>query len=198
MDLRSFPGSSTYDAVAFWGTQCYNYTVLDKTKDFRVSLQAFSGNPDVYVNPLQPLDWRNYSRAAFNSKDHFWNEELILEPHVREEHKALTGVYYICVFGATASNYKISAQNEDHSAMLMAGLSEGGYIEHDQVKLLYYTDKILMDEKIKIKFDAHVTMGAIRVRSKLCRRPADMTSLSLTCNYTLEELLEYDPEEKVM
>ena len=38
VDLRSFPGSSTYDAVAFWGTQCYNYTVLDKTKDFRVSL----------------------------------------------------------------------------------------------------------------------------------------------------------------
>lgn len=82
--------------------------------------------------------------------------------------------------------------------MLMAGLSEGGYIEHNEVKQLYYTDKILMDEKIKIKFDAHVTMGAIRVRSKLCRRPADMSSLSLTCNYTLEELLEFDPEEKVM
>jgi hypothetical protein len=43
--------------------------VTDADKDFRVRLEAFSGNPDAYVNPLAPINLRNYTRAQFNSKD---------------------------------------------------------------------------------------------------------------------------------
>jgi len=48
---------------------------------------------------------------------------------------------------------------------LSAGLSETGYVDHDQVKLLYYTDAALMDETIKVKFDTQVMAGAIRVKT---------------------------------
>jgi hypothetical protein len=37
---------------------------------------------------------------------------------------------------------------------LKAGLSETGYVDHNDVKLFYYTDKALMDENIKVKVDA--------------------------------------------
>jgi len=53
----------------------------------------------------------------------------VLEPKLRQEKGLLTGLYYICVYGRTASNYKISAKNEDHSIMLKAGLSETSYVE---------------------------------------------------------------------
>ena len=85
------------------------------------------------MNPDTPIDWTNLTRALYNSQDHFWNEELVLEPAVRKAHGGLTGMYYLCVYGATTSNYKISAKNENRSIMLKAGLSEGGYIEMNQV-----------------------------------------------------------------
>jgi hypothetical protein len=78
-----------------------------------------------------PIDQRNFTEAAFNSRDHFWNEEIVLDSKERGKYNATTGTYYICVYGSTSSTYKISAKNEDHSLLLKAGLSESGYVEHD-------------------------------------------------------------------
>jgi hypothetical protein len=82
--------------------------------------------------------------------------------------------------------------------MLKAGLAEAGYLEHDQVKLYYYTDRSLMDAKVKVKFDGHVMVGMVGLRIKLCHRPDDMSKLAASCNLTLAELKEKDPGEKVM
>ena len=41
-------------------------------------------------------------------------------------------------------------------------------------------------------------IGSIRVRSKLCVRPQQMSLLQSKCNYTLEELLTEDPDEKTL
>jgi hypothetical protein len=49
-DLRRFENGEVYDGVGKWKTQCYNYKVTDPRKDFRVKLQAFGGDPDVYVS----------------------------------------------------------------------------------------------------------------------------------------------------
>ena len=99
VDLRTYPGGVAYDAVRYWGLVCYNYTVSDAEKDFNIKLQSYAGDPDVYVNPVQPLDTKNYTLAKFNSHDHFWNEELVLSPELRKKNGALTGLYHICVFG---------------------------------------------------------------------------------------------------
>jgi len=80
---------------------------------------------------------------------------------------------------------------------LKAGISETGYIENNQVKLFYYSDKALMDENIKVKFDAQVMSGSIRVRAKLCSRPDDNADLLATCNITLQEISQPDPDEAV-
>ena len=82
-DLKSFPGAETYDNVNFWDTQCYSYLVTDATKDFRVKIQSFAGEPNVYVNPLYPIDSQNFTKATFNSAESFWNEEMVLEPNTR-------------------------------------------------------------------------------------------------------------------
>lgn len=198
VDLRTYPGGSTYDTVYGWGAQCYKYQVTRGDLDFRIRLEAYSGNPDAYVNPIAPITQFNYSKAKFNSKDQFWNEEMVLEPAARKSHDALTGMYYICVYGSTGSAYKISAKNEDHSIYLKAGLSEGGYIEHDQIKHYYFTDNLLLDPKAKIKFSGHLMSGAVKLMTKICPKPKRGTNLESVCNLTKVEMLEHDEEEKLV
>ena len=129
VDLNSY-GGEIFDAVPWWGINCYSYLVSDATKDFKVKLQAYTGDPDIYVHPLYPLTPQNFTESMFNSNDHFWNEELVLEPAQRKEHDGITGTYYICVWGNNYSSYKLRVMNENHSNMLSAGVSESGYIGH--------------------------------------------------------------------
>ena len=86
MDLKSYSGGEAYDTVLFWDLQCYSYVVSDADKDFRVKLQSFSGDPNVYLNPTYPINISNFTDALYNSKDHFWNEELVLDPQTRKKH----------------------------------------------------------------------------------------------------------------
>jgi hypothetical protein len=152
----------------------------------------------VYVNPLVPIDSSNFTSAKYNSREYFWNEELVLDPDQREKDSALIGMFYMCIYGSTSSSYKISAKNENHDKLLKTGLAEGGFVDQNEIKQYYFTDSILMDENIKIKFDTHVMIGSVRVKSKLCVRPQQMSLLEKQCNYTLEELLEEDPDEKIL
>jgi len=38
VDLKTYPGGEINDAVRFWGTECYNYTVNDAEKDLVIKL----------------------------------------------------------------------------------------------------------------------------------------------------------------
>ena len=60
-DLRRFEKGEVYDAVGRWSSQCYNYKVTNPRKDFRVKLQSFGGDPDVYVSPNIPITGRNFT-----------------------------------------------------------------------------------------------------------------------------------------
>lgn len=67
-----------YDSVMLMHMQCYSYQVTNEKKDLRIRLESYAGDPDVYVNPKVLPDL--LIQSAFNSKDHFENEELILSP----------------------------------------------------------------------------------------------------------------------
>ncbi len=125
VDITSSDGV-IYDSVFVWHTQCYKYQVLNEDKDLKIRMDSYSGDPDVYVNPLtMPF---NLMQAAFNSRDHFQNEELILTPAERNAIGAPKGEYIICVYGTTATTYKMTVKNEDHTVFLSSGLSESGYV----------------------------------------------------------------------
>ncbi len=96
-------------------------------KSLLIRLDIFSGDPDIYVNPNSIPT--NLYESAFNSKDHFENEELILDPADRKKVNAETGTYYIGVFGKTAATFKLTVRNKDHSIFLKSSLSESGYLE---------------------------------------------------------------------
>lgn len=68
VDITSSEGV-VYDSVINWHTQCYSYNVLNELKDFRIKVESYAGDPDVYINPgsgFPPLQ-----SFKFNSRDHF-------------------------------------------------------------------------------------------------------------------------------
>ena len=101
-----------------------------ESKDLKIRLESFAGDPNIYVNPL--VLPTNIGLSAFNSRDHFENEELILTPSERAKFNATTGLYYICIFGNTAATYHLVITNEDHDIFIKSGLSESGYLENNE------------------------------------------------------------------
>ena len=55
-----------------------------------------------------------------------------------------------------------------------------------------------MDPNVQVKFDGDVMSGSYRMRHKLCPRPSDMKDLQKKCHYTIEEMREEIPGEKVI
>lgn len=107
-------------------------------------------------------------------------------------------MYYICIYGLTSTSYKISAKNIDHSNMLRAGLLESGYIEPNQIKEFYFTDKVLRDDSIKILLKTNVMVGSVRIKSKICpRSSADITESISECYFKPKEMNEEEENENI-
>eukprot|EP00347_Sterkiella_histriomuscorum_P004193 403361391 len=197
VDISSADGV-VYDSVLNFHTQCYSFLVTNESQDLKIKLESYAGDPDVYVHPLilPPL----LGFAAFNSRDHFQNEELILTPEERKRQNATTGLYFICVFGQQASTYKMTVKNENHDIYLHAGLSESGYVQPNTTNLYYFRDNILADPAVKLEMILHVMVGKARLKSKACpiKSNAKYEDFQNTCTYTAEELLaEDDPHEMI-
>jgi hypothetical protein len=164
-----------------------------------IRLDIFAGDPDIYVNPnVIP---NNLYEAAFNSKDHFENEELLLDPADRKKAGALSGTYYIGVFGKTAATYRLTIKNQDHSIFLKSSLSESGYLEFNKTKFYYFRDPILAKEDIEVDFQLHVMTGTARLKAKLCEGLSEFDTeeqLKEKCIMTEASMFEPDPDEKVM
>lgn len=54
-----------------------------------------------------------------------------------------------------------------------------------------------MDPNIVVKFDADVMIGSFRMRHKLCPMPSDMKDVQKECFFTIEEMQEEEPGEKL-
>ncbi len=104
--------------------------VTKAEKDLKIRLEAFSGDPNIYVNP-EKLP-QNLGLSLFNSRDHFDNEELVLTQAERKKFNATQGLFFICIFGNTAATYKLTVINEDHDIFLKSGLSESSYIDTNE------------------------------------------------------------------
>lgn len=113
----------------FFHSQCYNYLVTEEDMDLRIKLESYAGDPNIYVNPLSLPE--NLGLSAFNSRDHFENEELVLTSAERKQKNATIGPYYICIFGNTAATYKLTVKNNDHEVFLISGISESGYADEN-------------------------------------------------------------------
>ena len=94
-----------------------------ESKDLKIRLESFAGDPNIYVNPL--VLPTNIGLSAFNSRDHFENEELILTPSERAKFNAT-------IFGNTAATYHLVVTNEDHDIFIKSGLSESGYLGNNE------------------------------------------------------------------
>ena len=190
--------AEVYDSVMFYHNQCYNYTVTEADKDLRVKLESYSGDPNIFVHPLSlpPV----LGDFAFNSRDHFENEELILTPGERAKFNATQGVYYICIFGNTAATYKLTVRNEDHDIFLKSGLSESGYLDHNELQLFYFRDPILAENGTNVSFSLHMMIGKARLRAKLC--PVNFTDTVVDykekCALTVQDMLSEDTAEPNM
>lgn len=75
-----------------------------------MNVQAYSGNPDVYVNPESiPIDWKDF---AFNSTGSL-DDRLVISAKQRKEAGAITGIYYVCVYGNHTSSYWLRVSEKD-------------------------------------------------------------------------------------
>lgn len=75
-----------------------------------INVHAFSGNPDVYVNPKKiPEDRKDF---AFNSTGSI-DDRLVITSKDRLKAGAATGVYYICVYGNHTSSYRLRVNEKD-------------------------------------------------------------------------------------
>ncbi|CDW78615.1 UNKNOWN [Stylonychia lemnae] len=115
-------GGMSLDYIEQGMTQVYSYNIINNQKDLRLKLEVFSGNPNMYISPKQLPE--NIFQSIYNSKDHFFDEELRLTPQKRAENNAQSGIFMIAVYGFTRATYKITIVNEDGDNYLKNGLSQ--------------------------------------------------------------------------
>lgn len=54
VNLNQYPGGVLYDVVRAWDLECYSYKVSDPEKDLILSVQEYSGQVAILINPLGP------------------------------------------------------------------------------------------------------------------------------------------------
>jgi hypothetical protein len=101
-----------YDYVGKNEMNCYKYYVRVSNKDMVINLTAYSGNPNLYVNPSKMF--LNTGDADFKSEEYLLDQELTLTPTNREDAGATIGDYYICVKGLYPASYSLNAFNKYH------------------------------------------------------------------------------------
>lgn len=174
--------------MLFYHIQWYSFNVTDGDNPLSIKLEIYAGDPDVYVNPNNIVGLND---VAFNSKDHFSNEELVLEKEDRAKFNATKGIYYIGVYGKTAATYKISVKNSVHDVFLKSGLSESGYLDENQVRFYYFRDPILATNETDVSFNLHVMSGKARLRADMCAISEfdGLEEIKEKCNMTIQEML---------
>ena len=132
----------TYELVQYNERNCYEYTINDPNTTLEIYLSAYSGDPNIYVNPLTLLP--NVENFAFSSKG-FLNEQITITPEQRSSLGALTGNYYICVFGLFAGSYNLMIYTEKEGTQakipLLSALTRTMNVKTQELKVYEYSVK---------------------------------------------------------
>lgn len=100
------------------------------SSNFLLTLTAFSGNPDIYVNPdtlpstLDQYRWKSNEEGK---------ETLIITPQERQVAKATDRKFYITIYGKFTSTFSLWLGTSATLNYLMFGVSQSGAIENDEI-----------------------------------------------------------------
>jgi hypothetical protein len=179
---------ASYELVLYGERNCYEYLVDNPEEILEVSVNTFSGDPDIYVNP-GTLPTRKDEFAFRTSGD--LDETLIIEPQQRREHNALTGKYYICIYGALTSSYGFifssTEQNEMAKEYIYSGLTRTSQVKKDQLKT--FTFLLYHEDKTNITFTLTSLSGNADLYIVLCVESLDDYGFSINeCSLTKDKL----------
>ena len=189
MDLKSEP---TYGAILKNTKLCYRYYVKEPDNDLRVMMNQYSGETDLYINPLSiPAD---LSKSSFFSAETFEAEEIVITPEMREKANALVGDWFICVFGRYGGSFRISASDEKKLpyVFLKTGVAETTYLELNETVNFFYRDSILK-KKTNVTFQLHVNSGTAHIEVEKCVATEDSIQAIEGCALSENKLALPDP-----
>eukprot|EP00826_Nyctotherus_ovalis_P006973 TRINITY_DN11705_c0_g5_i1.p1 TRINITY_DN11705_c0_g5~~TRINITY_DN11705_c0_g5_i1.p1 ORF type:complete len:244 (-),score=81.73 TRINITY_DN11705_c0_g5_i1:28-759(-) len=142
---------STYEVVHYGERNCYQYLVEESNDILEISINTFNGDPNIYVNPTTLP--QNKNDFAFKTSGDL-DEILTIDPRQRREHNAVTGDYYVCIYGELTSSYSLFISTFENSNEVMEYLSPGltrtAEVRKDQLKVFEYG--LTRSEKTNITF----------------------------------------------
>ncbi len=128
----------TYEVVDLGERNCYQVKLTEANTTLDVFLSTFSGDPDIYVNPLTlPASEDGFAFVSKGGRD----EILSVTPEQRQKVGAPTGKYFVCIYGTYTSSYGliISASRVTGSKIRMdSGLTRTISVKQDELMLFEY------------------------------------------------------------
>jgi len=163
---------ATYELVQYGERNCYEYLVENREDVLEVSINTFSGDPNIYVNP-KTLPTTKEEFAFKTSGD--LDEVLFIDPQQRREENALTGKYYICIYGALSSSYglfvNVMQEGEIPKEYIYSGLTRTSQVKKDQLKT--FTFLLFQSEKTNITFTLTSLSGNADLYIVMCMEDLD-------------------------
>lgn len=128
-----------------------------------LTLTAFSGNPDLYVNPdTLPSDLTKY-RWKSNEEG---KESLIITPKERKAAGATNKKFYITVFGKLTSTFSLWIGTSNAFNFLTFGVAQTGIIENEEI--INYRMFIFGEEELNITTTLNTETGNPDLYLKMC------------------------------
>ena len=128
----------TYELVKLNERNCYEYTVQSPEETLQVNLNVYSGNSDIFVHPGN-IPYRAQDFAFYSTQ--CLNEMITITPKQRQELNAVTGNYYICIYGRSPSSYNLliySEIEEGKEIEVFSGLTRTMNVKAGEVKFFRF------------------------------------------------------------
>ena len=173
------------DVVKYGQVNCYTYNMKSEEDDLGIYLFVYTGDPELYVNPLTKPD--KLEDYKFKSEGPF-DENLIITKGDRARENAKTGIYYICVLGRYSSSYELLVGDyKDRDIHLGNGYTKTMDIEPDELlNFVYDLTNITSEDPIKIQFDLYSTIGNADLYIKYCQVKVNESGNEEECVLELE------------
>lgn len=181
----------TYEVVQSSERNCYLYNVTNASESIDVYLNVFSGDPNIFVNPITLPD--NTNSFALHSSGKF-DEVLTITPEQRKTLHASIGPYYICIHASIPSSYGLTIQAEEIDSTslfsIYSGLTRTMNVKRRGLRLFEYDVKD--EEKTNITVTLTSLAGNADLYIKSCFLRTDEFGESVKkCTMTQEELRDF-------